>query len=805
MTRTVSDRAFFESRKGQHDSVDLKALLRMGASRWYWMLAALLVACMTGWLYFRLAPSRYTAQVTLKYLERHSELDELGQSRPAYLFTNNHADYLTEKFNVKSQAVVEDAVGKLNHPFTFYRIKDFRKIDVYPFQALKTSILHYQAKAFTHGTFILDPDLTLHYHSETFSRSWKLIGGETIRVPGLSFHIDRILTAPGYQYRFLFNDPSLWAKILSEDIKMAEVEEAMPVMHLSFTHTNPEFTQDFLRHLIRSYQDFDLLKKQHSHDISLAFIRQQLTIYADSMRHAAQKLEAFKESQGMLTLSDASQSLLSQQEVLTNQLQKLQLQGSFLDMIKENISRKNEPVPALSLGLDASTESSFTAQLNQYNQILFRRKELLLTHPSQAPQVLLLDGQLSSLQTQIHQSLLYQQDKNQVASRLLEQQIGTVRQQLVLLPQLEKNRIYLQSNFDINQRIYNLLRDKEIESSIIRAGILPTFALITALDLRQDAPQPWQIGGLSLLTGLILGVSALLLARSRQLSFESLHHFDYHKDIPLWAVLHRYKGRLNQTPIDLIRLGSDRSIFTEAVNLLRSRISLEIPVPQKNSVGLQILVTSQMAGEGKTFVSLNLALSLVRLGKSVLLIGADLRKPQLGNYFPEADLGMSEFLQADRRDYQALIHRDPVTQIDYIDAGSPPQQPGELLQSPSFPALLTYFKQQYQYVVIDSAPLGLVADTLPLVTSSDVTLFVVRWLRSHRHVLAFARQISRQYPTANLKVILNAYYSDPLYEPYDEQHRHKEMKAQYGLEKYGTKGYVDEMIKLPWYRKFLCF
>ncbi|PWJ57632.1 capsular exopolysaccharide synthesis family protein [Dyadobacter jejuensis] len=800
MTDNGRDQDFFERLTSPNDRVDTMALLRVILSRWHWMLSALALAALLGLFYYKWATPRYASKVTFKYHQKASQLDELTNTYSGYFFDNSPADYLTEAFIIRSQGVVEEALAVLNSPFTFYRTKALRQVDVYPYRPLRISILDYRPEEFENGTFILDERLGLTYTSPGSTLHWADPLLQPIHLPGLTLRVDSLLTQPGYRYRFHYNDPTKLAKRLAEQIEMKEVEEAMPIMHLSFEHQSEAYTHDFTKSLIQSYGAFDLLKKRKSSDLTIAFIRQQLQIFSDSLKQAAQQLEDFKQNNKTLDLRQAAEVTASRLEAIDAEKQKLLVQNSYLKLLEQNLTLGLEPTPWLSMGLDAPSEALFTNLLSQYHQALYKRKEMLLQFSLNAPPLVLATQRVESLQQQIINQMALLEKKNQVTANLLTSQRIKLQSQLLTWPVLERTQLYLQSNYDVNQRIYAMLRDKDLEASILRAGILPTFTVISGLDVEQVAPRPWAIGALAVVLGLLLGIGSIAGARISNSKLHALHHLRDAPKLAFWGIIYHHQGM--RYPIDWAHILSDRSLFTESVNLVRSRLTLGNH--KESAEGTQILITSQTAGEGKSFFTIHLALSLSKLGKRVLIIDADLRKPQLSYYLSETNLvGLGSFLEAQRSDFPALIRATEAPNLHFIGTQLGPERPAELLQAETFRRLLAYCKSQYQYILLDSAPLALVSDSLPLLQSSDYTLFMARWLRSDRDVLRFARQAALQYPGSNMKLVLTDFYQDGLFEPITGHREIEQRMATYVMSQSDNSGYYAATTPPPWYIRWL--
>ncbi|MEO6686915.1 MAG: CpsD/CapB family tyrosine-protein kinase, partial [Dyadobacter sp.] len=270
---------------------------------------------------------------------------------------------------------------------------------------------------------------------------------------------------------------------------------------------------------------------------------------------------------------------------------------------------------------------------------------------------------------------------------------------------------------------------------------------------------------LTLFLGLLTGISSIFLARYFNRKFVDIDLGKASASIHLLGLIYHFpqkQGKENR--IKLNTLLSNQSIFSESISALRTRLSF-LNTGQKlhPENGKQILITSQQSGEGKTFVSVNLALSLTKIGKTVIVIGCDLRKSRLHHFFEDSnENGLSNYLQK-KIQLNDVIKSSIISNLDYIPAGPPPFNPAELLQKDLFKDLLTHCRKEYDYVFLDSAPVGLVSDNIPLLRESHLILFIIRWLYSDQDASRLAETLAVDYEIDKIEVVINDFYPDNLY------------------------------------------
>ncbi|TDB63460.1 GumC family protein [Arundinibacter roseus] len=761
-----TDNALFEKLLGNAESIDFLKLIKVFLSRWWWIVTSVVLAGIVCFLYLKIVTPLYIGSVTLKYTSKQSELDGLtGGNSPLMLGTGN-IDYLTEKFNVRSPEVVKNALVKLNNPFSFYRLKAFRRVDVYPFQPIELEVLDFDADTYQYGIFTLDEELQLRYQVGANERLIPLKKRSVVTLPGLIFRVKEIHTAPGYLYEFSYNDPQRLTNQFVGRIDMEETEDAMPVMNLLFRHHNVDFTKDFLEKLVESYEENDLRQKQQSSDLTIHFIKDQVNIYSASLKEAARELELFKQKNQLLDVSSSALEITGKVRELEQRKNELEIQKAYISMLESNMGKTFETVDYLSVGLDGSTDAVLLSLLEGFNSLITQRKGLLQKYSPKSATVQNIDEQLNKFRSQILDNVALQKQKNNRTLSILSENIAILKRQFGQIPALEKNFIYLQSNFEVNKGIYSMLVNKEIESSIVRAGMLPSFRVITQFDTDKVSPKPTRIILIFLMGGLMLGLGLVWMARMLNSTFTDPSRIEQHPRVQLLGIVHHFPEKTSISPQDVTRFLHDRTVFTESLTALRTRISFSktsLIKDNKPGQGKLLLITSEQAGEGKSFITVNLALSFSKIGKKVLIIGADLRKSRIHLYFrPEHPYGLSQYLE-EPGDIKRLIYSSTQKNLDYIPAGPAPFNPAELMQNAVFEDILSYCRETYDYILLDTAPVGLVSDNIPLLRHADYVLFIVRWLYSNPDSFRLAGQLADEYALSEVSVIVNDFAPDNLY------------------------------------------
>jgi capsular exopolysaccharide synthesis family protein len=227
-------------------------------------------------------------------------------------------------------------------------------------------------------------------------------------------------------------------------------------------------------------------------------------------------------------------------------------------------------------------------------------------------------------------------------------------------------------------------------------------------------------------------------------------------------VIRKFPGYIANDSRQALSLAKPKSVFSESVRSVRTNLSFLAANKQSKT----ICITSEVSGEGKSFVTVNLASTLALIDKKIILIAADLRKSKMHNAFGNDNKkGLSNYL-AGQCTLEEIITHDDAHNLDFIPSGPIPPNPSELLHTDKMKDLLAMLAPKYDYVLVDTAPVGLVSDAIPLIRQSDVNLFVIRSGQSQLRAAAIPERLSREYGLSNLAIVLNAFGDDALHANY---------------------------------------
>ncbi|WP_428653456.1 GumC family protein [Runella sp.] len=742
--------------------IDVKRIMRVLWSRWYWVLGALTITTVGCLIFLQIAKERYVAEVLLRYNEKQTEIDELNRLVAPEA---NQQDYLTEKYVIKSEEVINGAVESLKYPFTFYSESTFQTEDVYPFKPFTADIVSYDSGEYEYGTFEIQPSGIITYKTEYSEeiRRFDLAKDTLIAVKGLSFKVSSVATF-SQDYLFTYNEINAMRERMDNLIYVDEAEQNMPILNISFTYNNQKFTQDFLQKLIESYQKYNLEQKKRSSNLTIDFIREQIKIYFDALRKSSSELEKYKQGKSVPNLQVSMSDVMGQITGFKTQKNMLEIQKSYINLLEQSLSNRFEPINIGNIGLDNNSDGVLVRLVTELNKLILDRKGLTIGKNLSVnnPVVKATDDEIEHLRDQILSNIKVQRQKNEGTLQIINENLSILESRMNALPSVERELSYLQNDRDVNEKIYLLLINKEIEASIVKAGMLPSFTILTRTDSYKVYPRGARLLSVSILLGLLIGMGSIFLARYLNGKFTEIPKIGQNSHVNLLGTIHRYHDKVQNNEKDLLHFLDNRSLFAESVNSVRTNLNFLTTSQDKR--GKLLVITSEVSGEGKSFVTINLATSLTKVGKKVLIIVSDLRRSKLHRFFNNNNkVGLSTFLTGKADEYHKVIQHSVIEGMDYIPAGPVPFNPTELIQNERFENMIEACQQEYDFVLIDTAPIGLVSDNIPLLRKSDLVIFIIRWLYSNEESYLLADQIADELELKSVGVIVNDFYRDDLY------------------------------------------
>lgn len=778
-----------------NQTINYWKILKIFLSRWYWVAGCVLISFVMAWLYVRSITPIYITSASLKLdSDQQQQMNSLPNSPMSYRpFTQNQIQ--TEGIIMRSEDVILNAIKNLNYKITYYLEGRVRSTELYPKIPFQIDILTQDSVNFSRATYNVaradNNKFEITSSDDGFKGKRVYSYGQAISLGNMVFRVTTQIPSAG-KYSFKFNGVQDLYGRAAGGLNVFEQEKNTNIMGVTHTDSNPTFSADILNEIIKQYVKNDARLKKRSAQQTIDYLNSQIDFLDAQVNKSGNKLSSFQSKNGLIDPVSDKQISGAKVSQLENQLAELQLQELAIKEL-ENQVKFNKDKIQFNLNLEGTNSTLLTGLIVQLNNLIVIRESKLQNFNKESQPVKEVETQINEVKRAISTNIGLLQERTQKTIALIRKQMGSASQNLSSIPAKQNDFAKLQSNFDINQRMFSMLFERKLTAQISSAAVI---AGATIISFAQPSyfpisPVPHKIYSSYLFMGLFIGLGLILLVRLLNPYVYDIETIEGLTTTPILGVILKYSKKIDPNSTTLLSVDKPKSIFAESVRSVRTNLSF---MASDKSTKL-ICITSEVSGEGKSFVSLNLAGTLSIIEKKVILIAADLRKSRLHQAFGNANVkGLSTYL-SHQTSIDEIINRDEKHGIDYITSGPVPPNPSELLHSKSVDELIDVLKNEYEYIIFDTAPVGLVSDSIPLIRKADVNLFIIRAGVSKSKAISIPDRLTKEYGLNNIAIVLNSYTDEKLHSNiYTTNYAYGNSGTYYysNYTGYGNTGYYDD-------------
>ncbi|MEE2770576.1 MAG: polysaccharide biosynthesis tyrosine autokinase [Bacteroidota bacterium] len=745
----------------EESSFDLKAEIYKYLTHWKWLLFSCLLGLTIAYLYNRYTLPKYRSESTLMILsESEGNVSGVLDGASGSLLKLEDNSLENQIVNLKSKRLVKKVIDDLDFNISYFVEGNVITPEVYKNSPVKINFRTADSIVNTsYLNVLISPKSNTRFDLSIGEKQLGSYGfGENIEIENLKFSIEsNSAQVKNSNPVHIVVRPV--ADVAQEYILNSMIYpkgKGMDILTLQTTNNVSDKGEDFLNNLMYQF-NFDGVKdKRQVAAKTTEFIQNRLENITVDLDSVETNLADFKKNNQFMDVNAGAGQFMDQRLSAEQDLFNIETQLSIINSIKEDIQAESEyEILPENVGVESSNVSN---AITNYNQLLLERQSLLSSSTTANPVVKDIENQISSVRKSLQQNIETAIRNLNIEKAGLSQRENLATSKFSTFPGMEKGIRNIERQQQIKEQLYLFLLQRREEAAIAFAVTSPVAKVIDSAYTYPSpiSPQPWLI----LLGGFIIGliIPILIIFVKNFLDTKVHHKVDLNpliKEVPFMGEV----PRIGQDQSDVIQL-NDRSPLAESFRILRTNLAYLIQKKDKGVADI-IFVTSTVKGEGKTFVSYNLARTLATTNKRVLLIGADIRNPKLHRYTSATigarEKGLSDYLYDYEVTKEDIISKtnDEGIAVNVILSGPIPPNPAELLMNDRMENLIETCKPEYDYIIVDTAPTMIVTDTLLISQQADYTLYVTRADYTEKNLLQFPKDLKKQGKLKGLAVILN--------------------------------------------------
>ena len=756
--------------------VNLKKEIGKYLKKWPWFLLSLALFYTTARIYLRYTQPQYSSKTSLKLRESKGNSSTLSDLKNLGMGVSGDNELQGETTIIVSKPILAAVAKNLNLEVSFFSVGTIKEVELYQDSPLSAKIISIdQPELFSSATYTINPVGKNSYKIEGSNTEYRF--GSRAKFPFGVVVINAEGGALTYPIKVVFRSINAAVASMEGSINVTLPENKGLLMEVFMVGPVPKKSEDILNELSRQYIIDGVNDKNQEANNTRDFINERLAVITDDLSGIEGEKERFKqtnqitnlEAQGSMALSKADENT----KIILSQSMQLDLINSVL-----SASASEQLLPS-GMGLSSGAESNIA----EYNKLLLTRNRVLKQATGENPAVIEMNKQISAIKNLLRKNLIESRETLELQIAQANAQLNLAKGNISKYPTQEKMFRSIDRQQTLKEQLYLYLLQKREENAITLAVTAPKAKVVNpAYTIGIVKPNKDQIMYGALAVGFLLPLIFFI-------GWETLDTKVHTKqqiltEIPEASVIAEIP--VNVLENDMVH-PNDFSVFAESFRILGS--NLKYLLKAKNVInGGVILVTSSIKGEGKTTISMNTALTLA--GKSkVIIVGADIRNPQIHRFVKGKNIGLTDYLVSDKTNADSYIINSLVNEnLDVLFSGQIAPNPNDLLDMQKFDDLIIDLKSKYDFVVLDSAPVMLVSDTLHLVENSDVVLYVVKSDFTEKEMVDFAAGFQRENGIKNMAFVLNSV---------------KPENTRYG-KKYGYGYYSYTHDEKPkWWKKFV--
>ena len=749
----------------KEEKTDYSALLFPYLIRWPWIVASVVVCLALAAVYLHFATPVYNISATVLIKDDKkggSVSSDLALFQDMGMF-NSSASVDNEIEILRSKSLARKVVADLGLYIGYSRRDGFRHTDLYGQSPFRIDFPAAVADSLAAPILL---KVTLHPDGSLQAQATQ----DDAEIGSARFDsLPAVLPTPAGTLTFLpvekiafpeqetvidvtVGSPMAVAKGYAAGLTVEPTSKTTSVVTVSIANTNRRRGEDFINHLVENYNRDANNDKNEVARNTAHFIDERIAIINAELGTTEAELEEFKRRAGLTDLSSDAQLAVAEKSEYEKQVVANGTQLNLVNYLIDYLARPENAQSVLPANIGL-TNTSVATLVTAYNERLIERQRLLRTSSESNPVIRRLDTELAGLRQSLTTSLQSARKELLITQADLDRQSELYAGRISDAPTQERQYMSIQRQQTIKAELYLMLLQKREENNITLAATANKAKIIddAMAGNAPVSPKGKMIYLLALVAGIGLPVAVIYILQLLSFRIEGRADVERLTTVPI----------LGDVPLSDEGQGSiavrenENNLMTETFRNLRTNLLFLLDGPQKNV----ILVTSTMSGEGKTFIASNLAVSLALLGKKVIIVGLDIRKPGLNKVFhiSHRQRGITQYLSAPQdTTLDELIQPSGIhPNLDLLPGGVVPPNPTELVARPALDDVIRQLRGRYDYVVLDTAPIGMVTDTQLIARTADISLYACRADYTHKNDYRLINELQQQKRLPGLCTVIN--------------------------------------------------
>ena len=740
------------------DVIDFSKIGKEYASKWYVFAVSVVVCVALAWFYGKVSPQAYEVKANLLITtDRGSDGGGLGA-----LF-GQRANVHDEYFSVGSHSVLKDVARELSLNKVHRTRKGFMQYDFnyknYPVDVecapmlpdTLRSVLLFSVNVNKNGKV----NVKATCKGEKFANVDNAVFPVMMHTPYGDFKIvktDNFVEGKSLKTKIALMSYDDAAEDVARNIDFEIPSRKASIISMCYPTPYVNYAKDVLNSVIAIYNQRSLDEKNVHNRKSLEFIDSRLELLGKELVGSEENIENFKKDNGIVDMRADIEYQMTKKGQIEQLLVAAETELQIVKMIRDFISdpaNQRELVPATLAGsMQGNGADNF---IGAYNELILKRIELQQNAHSGNAALAAIDSQIDAMRKNLLSTVNKSMESTQLKVNELRGQMGTAENVLGSVPSRERAYRDIVRQQSIKEKLYVYLLQQREQTHLVLAnsqlkGQVIDEAYVINDPLGLSTKMKMLIG---FVFGLLLAAIGLYVRGLFRNKFSTREELEDMTRIPVLGEV----SQVRSGDTMVVRAGGSTSA-AELFRLIRTNLQFMLG-GAGNKV---VLLTSSTSGEGKSFIAINLASSLALLGKKVVLVGLDIRKPKLQEYLglPQAH-GFTELIAGDSLSVEDITRHNVngVKGLDVITAGPICPNPSELLYMPKVETFFAYLREHYDYIIVDSAPVGLVSDTFTLAKYADATVYVCRVNYTTKADIRFANTLFAENRLNNLSLVVN--------------------------------------------------